>query len=46
MSQKDFLKKYFQNLRSLITFNEDTIKKIINVSKIITEVDKDGKTIL
>ena len=46
MSQKDFLKKYFQNLRSLITFNEDTIKKIINVSKIITEVDKDGKKTL
>ena len=43
MSQKDFLKKYFQNLRSLITFNDDTIKKIINVSKIITEVDKNGK---
>ena len=43
MSQKDFLKKYFQNLRSLITFNEDTIKKIINVSKIITEADKNGK---
>ena len=40
MSQKDFLKKYFQNLRSLITFNDDTIKKIINVSKIITEADK------
>ena len=45
MSQKDFLKKYFQNLRSLITFNDDTIKKIINVSKIITEVDKDGKVL-
>ena len=43
MSQKDFLKKYFQNLRSLITFNDDTIKKIINVSKIITEADKNGK---
>ena len=43
MLQKDFLKKYFQNLRSLITFNDDTIKKIINVSKIITEADKNGK---
>ena len=43
MLQKDFLKKYFQNLRSLITFNNDTIKKIINVSKIITEADKNGK---
>ena len=43
MLQKDFLKKYFKNLRSLITFNDDTIKKIINVSKIITEVDKNGK---
>ena len=46
MLQKDFLKKYFQNLRSLITFNEDTIKKIINVSKVITEVDKNGKKTL
>ena len=43
MLQKDFLKKYFQNLRSLITFNNDTIKKIISVSKIITEVDRNGK---
>ena len=43
MLQKDFLKKYFQNFRSLITFNDDTIKKIINVSKIITEADKNGK---
>ena len=43
MLQKDFLKKYFQNLRSLITFNDDTIKKIINVSKIITEIDKNNK---
>jgi D-sedoheptulose 7-phosphate isomerase len=46
MLQKDFLKKYFQDLRSLITFNEDTIKKIINVSKIIKEVDKNGKKTL
>jgi len=44
--QKDFLKKYFQNLRSLITFNEDTIEKIINVSKIITDADKNGKKTL
>ena len=43
MLQKNFLKKYFQSLRNLLNFDDDTIKKIIDVSDIIKKTDKSGK---
>ena len=46
MLQKNFLKKYFQSLRNLLNFDDDTIKKIIDVSDIIQKTDKSGKKII
>ena len=40
MIQKIFLKEYFQSLRNLLNFDDDTIKKIIDVSDIIKKTDK------
>ena len=40
------LKEYFQSLRNLLNFDDDTVKKIIDVSDIIQKTDKSGKKII
>jgi len=43
MEKKTFLDKYFSNIKSLISFNDDTLNKIIEVSKILKETHTKGK---
>jgi len=43
MEKKNFLKDYLSNIKSLISFNDDTINKIILLSDILKETSKKGK---
>ena len=46
MDKKQFLDKYFSELKSLINFNQKEIDKIILTSEILLEASKKGKKTL
>ena len=43
MDKKEFLKSYFNNLKQLINFEDDTISKIIQTCDLLLESKKNGK---
>ena len=43
MDKKTFLNDYFSKMRSLISFNDDILNNIVQVSNILKETNRKGK---